>query len=454
MSGSFDARELAVIEAARAARDELVGFAAELIAFDTTARDAGQPPRDEAALQAAIARRLEAAGAEIDLWEAETTPAGDAYGPAGLDVVGRPQLVARFAAAADPRSAHAAGAAGPRRAEEPAPRSLLLTGHIDAVDVEPREQWSSDPFAAEVRDGYLFGRGANDMKGPIAGLVLAAQLLDRLGIRLAGDLLVATVTDEESSGAGGREVVRRGYRADAGLSGEPTEFEAWIACRGILKPRITIEGRAGHSQEPQPDWREGGAVNAIEKLAPILDEIQRLNAEWRTRPDMQHPLLAPGDIVPVLVDGGTWDVTYPAFCHLTLDAHYLPVHGLSGAVVKEEMRTRIDAAAASDGWIAAHPLRWEWEYDVPPAEIPGDHPLVRLALDTAAALGRPGRLGGLNSWHDAATFTLFGGTPTFSFGPRGMNTAHAVDERVSVDELVDFTAIVAVTIMRWCGVAP
>ncbi len=319
--------------------------------------------------------------------------------------------------------------------------------------MEPRDQWLSDPFTAEVRDGLLYGRGVNDMKGPIAGLVLAVELLHRLDIRLAGDLLIATVTDEESSGAGGREVVRRGYRADAGLCGEPTGFEAWVACRGILKPRITIEGRAGHSQEPQPDWREGGAVNAIEKLPLILDEIARLNAEWRVRPDMRHPYLAAGDIVPVLVHGGTWDVTYPAFCHLTLDAHYLPVHGLDGGPVKQELRARIDAAAQADDWIAAHPLRWEWEYDVPPAEIPGDHPRVRLTLETAAALGRPGRLGGLNSWHDAATFTLFGGTPTFSFGPRGMNTAHAVNECVAVDELVDFTAIAAVMAMRWCGVA-
>ena len=81
MSGPFDELELEVIEAARAARDELVGFAAELVAYDTTARDGGQPPRDEAALQAAVARRLAAAGGEIDLWEAETTEAGDPYGP-------------------------------------------------------------------------------------------------------------------------------------------------------------------------------------------------------------------------------------------------------------------------------------------------------------------------------------------------------------------------------------
>ena len=69
----------------------------------------------------------------------------------------------------------------------------------------------------------------------------------------------------------------RGIRPDAGICAEPTEFEAWVACRGILKPRLTIPGRAGHSQEPQPDWREGGAVNAIDRLPEVLAEVRRIN---------------------------------------------------------------------------------------------------------------------------------------------------------------------------------
>ena len=70
-----------------------------------------------------------------------------------------------------------------------------------------------------------------------------------------------------------RRFAARGLRPAAGLCAEPTGFEAWVACRGILKPRLTIPGRAGHSQEPQPDWREGGAVNAIEKAKTVLDAI-------------------------------------------------------------------------------------------------------------------------------------------------------------------------------------
>ena len=159
--------------------------------------------------------------------------------------------------------------------------------------------------------------------------------------------------------------------------------------------------------------------------------------------------------MPVLVDGGTWDVTYPAFCHLTLDCHYLPGqwHPTLGAEpVKAEIRERIDGAAAHDPWLATHPIAWEWEWEVPPAEIAADHPLVTTVLAAAAAVGRPSRVGGLNSWHDAATFTLHGAIPTFSFGPGGMDTAHAVDECVAIDELLDTAAAVALAAMRWCGV--
>ena len=463
--GSSSDLERRVVETVRGMRGELVSLTRALVALDTTARDAGAPPRDEAELQRLLAARLDVLGAEIDLWEPQPTGAGGQFVPPGLDFVGRPQLVARLAGGAGRRDAGAGSSvpgdvAGPRDSADPAaPRSLLLTGHIDAVDVEPREQWTSDPFVATERDGFLFGRGTNDMKGGLATLIVALEALRAAGVTLAGEVVFAAVTDEESSGMGSWSVVerfrKRGLHPDAGLCAEPTEFEAWVACRGILKPLLTIPGRAGHSQEPQPGWREGGAVNAIDKLVPILTEVRRLNEDWRGRSDQRHPFLSAGDIVPVLVDGGTWDVTYPAFCHLTLDCHYLPAHwheSLGAEPVKAEIRGRIDAAAAADPWLAEHPIAWQWEWEVPPAEIAADHPLVTTVLDTAATLGHPSHPGGLDSWHDAATFTLHGGVPTFSYGPCGMNTAHAVNECVSIDELVDTAAIIAVAAMRWCGV--
>ena len=83
------------------------------------------------------------------------------------------------------------------------------------------------------------------MKGGIGSMVFAAETLARLGVRLGGDLVVCTNTDEESSGAGGIACVQHGVRADAGICTEPTGFEVWTCSRGSLTPVVTVEGRPG-----------------------------------------------------------------------------------------------------------------------------------------------------------------------------------------------------------------
>lgn len=424
-----------VLERIRDGRDSLLGLLTELIAWDTTARGPGEPARDEARLQETVARRLRSLGADVDMWEPEGFRAGESpLIPYDLDFDGRPQLAALLT-----------GAGGGR--------SLLLNGHIDAVPCGDVARWDSDPFAAEVRDGFLFGRGANDMKGSIAVFVHVLECLRAEGVRLRGDVLVATNTDEESNGAGSLRVAQRGVMADAGICGEPTGFDVWAACRGTLNVRIAVPGRTGHAEMPQPGWRDGGAVNAIEKLQPVLDAIRSLREDWRTRADGRHPLLAPPDIVPTVLRAGEWMVTYPDACVLTCDAQYLPVRvdpAGYGKEVREEITARLRAAAATDPWLAEHPLTVEFVAETAPAEVPGDHEIVRLALQTAGELGHTGRVSALDSWHDAATYTRFG-TPTVSFGPGGFETAHRENERVPVQDLVDHACAVALIAMRFCG---
>ena len=289
---------------------------------------------------------------------------------------------------------------------------------------------ASDPFKAEIRDGQLYGRGSCDMKGGIADSLFALLILHRLGVHLAGDVIFCTNTDEESSGAGSYACVERGVKAEAGLCAEPTGFDAWIACRG--------------------------AVNAIDRLPLVMSALRTLRDDWRTRSDFTHPLLSPGDIVPTVVRGGEWMVTYPSSCALTVDLQYLPAQvdaAGTGQAVFREVERYVNAAAASDPWLAEHPLRWDWPGDIVPAEVAADHPVVSLALATAAAVGRGGAAKGMDSWHDAAMFTRRAGTPTISFGPGGFATAHTIDECVPVDDLADHAAAVALAAMRWCGVA-
>ncbi len=430
--------EQRIVDAIASRRDELVALTTELIGFDTTARNVDDPPRQEAALQEHLGARLSSAGAEVEIWEPDPAElAGHPLLPDGLGFEGRPQLVARFT-----------GTGGGR--------SLLLNGHIDVVSSVPREAWRSDPNEPEVRDGKLYGRGSCDMKGGVAAMTFAAEVLAELGVRLAGDLVVCTVTDEESTGAGGLAAVAHGVRADAGIVTEPSGFDVWTSCRGSLMPTITVPGRPGHAGVGQPDWRQGGAVNAIEKATLIIDALRRLQEEWCERPDHRHPHLSPGDIVPTIVSGGEWIVSYPASCRIAYHVAYLPAHadeGGWGSAVEEEIAERVARAAAADSWLAENPPVIEWATDVPSSEVSEDEPIVRAILGTGVDVGRPRRTSGMDSWHDGATFTRFGGTPCVCFGPRGLQVAHTIDEYVVVDDLVACAQELAVAAVRFCGLA-
>jgi acetylornithine deacetylase len=429
--------------------DDLVALAAELIAFDTTAREVGEPARDEAALQGHLAERLAAAGADIDLFEPDAAEmAGAPLVPPGLDFAGRPQLIARIPAPTQP------SASGP---------TLLFNGHIDVVSAEPVAEWTSDPFAPEVRDGRLYGRGACDMKGGVAAMAFAAEVLSALGVRLAGDLVVATNTDEESSGAGGTALVRRGLQADAGIVTEPTEFSVWVACRGSEYGVVRVPGRPGHAEVRQPGWRTGGAVNAIEKAGVVLDAIDGLRERWAADERWRHPHVSVPSLLPTVVRGGEWPVTYPSSCELTIAVMYVPAQADAegwGSTVRREVEDWILARCAErDDWLAEHPpvVHW-WPNAVMPMEIDPASPVVSTLLEASADVGRPAKLGGLDSWYDGATFTHLAGIPSVGYGPPGFDpggatVAHTIDEYVPVDGLVGCAQALAVAAMRFCGVA-
>lgn len=434
--------ERGVCDALAARQDDLVALASELIRFDTTARAVGEPPRQERQLQERLAARLERAGAEIDLWEPDADAlAGKPLVPPGLDFAGRPQLIARL-----PGSGRG--------------RSLVFNGHIDVVSVEPSGRWTSDPFAAAVRDGLLYGRGSCDMKGGIAAMTLAAETLVELGVVLAGDLVVATNTDEESSGAGGTALVERGLRADAAIVTEATGFDVWVACRGSEYVVVRVPGRPGHAEVRQPDWRAGGAVNAIEKATVVIDAIRSLRARWEGDAAFDHPHLSRPSLVPTVARAGEWAVTYPAECALTVAVMYVPAQADAtgwGADVRREVEGWLERESAGDDWLAANPPRLEWQPNaVMPLEIPDSDPVVTTMRDAAADVGRPGSLGGLDSWYDGATLMHLAGIPAIGFGPPGfdqdgVSLAHMIDEYVPVDGLVGCAQALAVAAMRFCG---
>jgi acetylornithine deacetylase len=430
----LNALERAVAEEIARREDELVDLLQTLIRFDTRTHAHDEEPREERALQEQLASRLQEAGAEVSVFEPDPQlVAGHPYTPEGFTFGGRPQLVARF---------HGRGGGS----------SFLLNGHIDVVDVEPRDGWTHDPFAGELEDGRVYGRGSCDMKGGVAAMVFAAEVLASLDVPLAGDLTVNTVTEEESTGAGGL-VSARTLRPDAAIVTEPTRLEVAVACRGSLLPSIAIEGRSGHAGIPPRPPEDGGAVNAIEKAALVLDAVGRLRERWAELPP--HPYLAPADCVPTRISGGEWLVSYPARCRVDCHIEYLPAQADDdgwGSSVEREFERWIADAAVEDPWLREHPPLVEWLVGgVPPAEVPVESPVVQAALGVLADLGRESRSAGFQNWHDGATLTVEGGIPAVALGPGDLHVAHSVDEHVPVEELVACAQALALTAMRFCG---
>ncbi|MDA0179298.1 M20/M25/M40 family metallo-hydrolase [Solirubrobacter phytolaccae] len=434
--GALDATEQALVDRIAQRRDEIVALACELIAYDTTSRaEADEPAREEVALQQALASRLERAGAEIDLWEPTAEDVADhPLSVPGIAFAGRPQLAATLR-----------GSGGGA--------SLLLNGHIDVVPARREEGWTADPFDPQVVDGQIVGRGACDMKGGIAAMVVAAAALAELG-QLRGDVIVCTNTDEESSGVGGLACARHGVRADYAIVTEPSSLHVWPACRGTVYCTIGIEGRSGHAEQEHPHWRDGGAVNAIEKGRFLLDGVDRLRAEWRSRADFKHPLLDPPDIVPTrFVGDAGWSVTIPGRAEIDLSVLILPVQADARGWTSEaqaEVEGFLQRWCATDSWLAEHPPTFRWYTEVNPSETPVEAASVQALLAANTALGLPTALGGLGSWYDGATYALEGGTPALMYGPRSIDWAHTVDEHVPIEDLVQCAQGLAIAGWRLC----
>ena len=186
---------------------------------------------EEAPLQDWIARQLAGRGYEVDRFSIADVPL--AAHPKASPMVD-----------ADP--ARSIQVVGTKRAASPKGRSLVIQGHIDVVPEGPADMWTHPPYEAVIKDGWLYGRGANDMKAGVSCMVFAMDALHTAGFRPAADVHVQTVTEEESTGNGALATLVRGYRGDACLIPEPTGHTITRTHTGTIWFRIKVRGVPVH----------------------------------------------------------------------------------------------------------------------------------------------------------------------------------------------------------------
>jgi acetylornithine deacetylase len=423
-----------VVKAVDDSSEELIGLLQDLVRIPSeNPKLTGVEDGGEGKIQDRVAKSLVAIGASLDRWDV---------------LPGRPDLVGTLK-----------GTGGGR--------SLAVNGHIDTVPAGDPADWPCDPFGAEVKDGLLWGRGANDMKGGVASMIHAATIVNRLGIKLKGDLFIETVIDEETGGPGTRATVERGYRPDFAIVTEPTNCDIYPVEGGLEWLRVTVTGRSGHSAVRYKSVHAGGqgtAVNAIEKTFYILRAVQELERAWAVR--KVHPLMPKGitTINPGNIAGGsgggkdgmpnvmTAVSTMADYCSLELSLKYLPSEKMHE--VRAEFEEYIHRVCQADDWLRENPPTIEWGLRgvaFPPADTSPDHPGVQTLLSCVEQLAeKPVTVGGFVAVADIA-WLAEAGIPCTLFGPGGASSAHSSEERIEIDQLILGTKMLALTMIAWCG---
>ena len=332
---------------------------------------------------------------------------------------GRPSVVARF---------------GDR--ERP---SLAWNGHLDTVPAGSPGAWTSPPFAGEIGDGKLLGRGACDMKGAIAAALSSAAAIDRAGIPLGGSLWFHLVADEELAGTHGTNVLwERGMLdQDAAIVGEPTELEPGVAERGGAWITATAQGKAAHGSQPHR------GVNAITSMARLLLRLEE------ALPNLTHPLIGGPTVNAALIEGGSAPNVVPDRCVVDIDRRLLPGEDDPAAVLAPFARL-VDEIRAAHPEVRIDLAIREW---TDAAEADPDERIVRLARAAVAEVdgGLPAAVG-FSGITDARYYLNQAKIPTVILGPGSITVAHTADEWVGVDELVAAARVYARMFVGFLGI--
>jgi acetylornithine deacetylase len=308
--------------------------------------------------------------------------------------------------------------------------TVVLCGHLDTVAVDGMRR---PPFEGAVEDGRLYGRGAYDMKGGVAAIMLALARLADAEVR--GRVVAALVADEEYASEGAFAFVRR-HSADACILTEPSALELVLAHKGFVWLEVETHGIAAHGSR----WDLGSS--AIAAMAPIVVALSTFDsAVLRSR---THPLCGPASLHCAQIEGGDGISTYAAHCTLRVERRTIP--GERTADVVAEL-VRLVHDASPDAEVRTLLTR-------EPMTCAADAPLAMCVRRAAeAVLGRTPRDVGVAYWMDAAIFSA-AGIPTVNIGGSGEG-AHAALEWADVashDALARILAEAALAFLETCGV--
>lgn len=344
-------------------------------------------------------------------------------------------------------------------------QSIMFAGHTDTVPVtlDQEKEWHRDrpPFSGAVKDGKVWGRGATDMKGGNVAAIMAVAALANVGVKLSGDILLTFCSSEESGNrsVGVDSIIARGYKSPVCIVMEASNMKLMPAIQGEFYFRLKITGKSSHIASrhlciyPSAYEINVPGVNAIEKMIKYLQRFQEIEREWGIY--QKHPLMYPGAMTLNIskISGGETFSSLAETCEVVGSVLYNPALDRNEAI--GEFKSIVDCVTNSDYWLRQHPPELELPYflpDKPPVNTPPNHDLCKALYSSIEfVVGSPPELKSSISTSDG-NYIADHGIDVITFGPGDFDMgAHGTNEYVPVDQVIDCTKILALTLIDWCG---
>ena len=312
-------------------------------------------------------------------------------------------------------------------------RSLMLNAHTDPVGMEGM----AAPFSAAIKEGKLYGRGAQDMKASLAACITAVKALQDAEISLAGDVLIAAVADEEYRSIGTAAVVQR-HPVDGAIVTEPTDLELCVAHKGFVWLEVEVLGKAAHGS------RFADGIDANMRMGRFLAQLDQLEQALRRR--APHPLVGPPSLHAATLRGGSEWSAYAARSTLQIERRTIP--GESAAQVAAEIQTILDRLHRADPSFNAT----QKTLLVRDAFEGRKDASITQTVESAATQvrGRRPKTVGHAGWMDSSLLDS-AGVETVIIGPTG-GGLHTEEEWVELESVYDLARILAIAAEQYCMV--
>lgn len=322
-------------------------------------------------------------------------------------------------------------------------KTLMFNGHMDTV---PPYNMIIDPYGAEIKDGFIWGRGASDMKGPIASMLIAILAIKRSNRNMKGNIIFTGVLGEEERSEGTEALVKSNIKADGAIVGEPSNYEYAIGHRGLEWIEIRIKGKAAHGGVPHL------GINAISKAAKFINKIETDLIPKIAERDNEY--MGPSVMNFGTIQGGSQPSTVADFCSIKIDRRYIP--GETVESVFKELEDIIADIKKEDKDFDAEIIRMENNFltlDHLYLMTPHDDPIVTATRNSLSnVIGSEPNITRRRGWTDAALLSNFGGIPTVITGPGDISYSHTKDEKVAIKHLIDYVEIYSKIAEEFCEI--